>query len=106
MCHPKLLVWQKLMMHGIVIIVTSNPTPIWSDVNGRMLEVTTDDSILPLNISASVTTNSTLVTMGMVKGVVAKLEPLQIGLIILVVASTCSLCCSLASNIWTSGENI
>jgi hypothetical protein len=31
---------------------------------------------------------------------------LQIGLIILVIAGTCSFCYSLASNIWTSCENI
>jgi hypothetical protein len=71
-----------------------------------MLEVTIDDLILPLTINASVTTSSTLVIIGMVKNIVTKLEPLQIGLIILVVVGTCSLCCSLASNIWTLGENV
>jgi hypothetical protein len=64
-----------------------------------MLEVTTNDSILPLTINDSVTTSSTLMIIGMVKGIVAKLEPLQIGLIILVIAGTCSFCYSLASNI-------
>ncbi len=59
-------------------------------MNGRMLEVITN-SILLLNTNVEVKVNSTLVTIGMVKGITIKHELSQIGLVTLMVASTCSL---------------
>jgi hypothetical protein len=70
-----------------------------------MLEIITN-SILLLTTNVGVKVDSTLMTIGMVKGIIIKHELPQIGLITLMVASTCSLYYSETSFIWTFGENI
>ncbi len=70
-----------------------------------MLEVITN-SILLLTANVGVKVNSTLVTIGMVKGRTIKHELPRIGLVILMVASTGSLYYLETSFIWTLGENI
>ncbi len=64
------------------------------------------NSILLLTTNVGFKVNSTLVTIGMVKGITIKHDLPQIGLVTLMVASTYSLYYSETSFIWTLNENI
>jgi hypothetical protein len=64
------------------------------------------NSILLLTTNVGVKVNSTLMTIGMVKGITIKHELPRIGLVILMVASIGSLYYLETSFIWTLGENI